>query len=164
MQLIISLQRFNSKYEKKEFCKNKTKIALPAQYSMFFPDNPEVIYILVSIKLHIGNDMDKVHYVCDVLDYNTGTWWNCDDKRITQYPGYPMNVYNDLSIDKKHKRGKKIGMDGSDRIVSILYIRKDILALITYYFITGKSVSKDMEHIKEIIADFGAFKEEARMN
>ena len=27
----------------------------------------EVIYILVSIKLHIGNDMDEGHYVCDVL-------------------------------------------------------------------------------------------------
>ena len=33
----------------------------------------------------------------------------------------------------------------------------------TYHFITGKSVSKDMEHIKERISDFGAFKEEARM-
>ena len=49
------------------------------------------------------------------------------------------------------------------RIVSMLYIRKDILALRTYYFITGKSVSKDMEHIKERIAHFWAFKEETRM-
>ena len=54
-------------------------------------------------------------------------------------------------------------MDGSDRIVYMLYIRKDILKLRTYYFITGKSVSKDMEHIKDRIADFRAFKEEARM-
>ena len=53
-------------------------------------------------------------------------------------------------------------MDGSDRIVSMLYIRKYILSLRTLYFITGKSVSKDMEHIKLIIADFRAFKEEAR--
>ena len=72
---------------------------------MSFPDNPEVFYIIVSIKLYIGDDMDKGHYVCYVLDYNTGTWWNCDDVTITQYPGYPMNVYNDLSIDKKQKRG-----------------------------------------------------------
>ena len=50
--------------------------------------------------------MNKGHYVCDVLDYNTGTWWNCDDKKITQYPGYQMNVDNDLSIDKGQKRGK----------------------------------------------------------
>ena len=55
-------------------------------------------------------------------------------------------------------------MDGSDSILSMLYIRNEILALITYYFIIGKSVSKEMEHIKEIIADFRAFKEEVGMN
>ena len=55
-------------------------------------------------------------------------------------------------------------MDGSDRIVSMLYIRKDILASSTYSFCTDKSVSKDIENIKERIADFGAFKEEVGMN
>ena len=55
-------------------------------------------------------------------------------------------------------------MDGSDKIVSMFYIRKELLALGTYYFITGKSVSKQMEHIKQRIADFGAFKEQVRMN
>ena len=56
--------------------------------------------------------MDKGHYVYDLLDYNTGTWWNCDDETITQYPGYPMNVYDDLSIDKKQKKEKqKVWMD-----------------------------------------------------
>ena len=47
--------------------------------------------------------MDEGHYVCDVLEYNTGTWWNCDNETISQYPGYPMNVYDDLSIYKKGK-------------------------------------------------------------
>ena len=28
-------------------------------------------------------------------------WW-----KKTQYPGYPMNVYNDLSSDKKQKKEK----------------------------------------------------------
>ena len=55
-------------------------------------------------------------------------------------------------------------MDGSDRIVPILYNKKEILASNTYYFITGKSVSKQMEHIKERIADFRAFKEKVGMN
>ena len=50
--------------------------------------------------------MDKGHYVCDVLYYNTRTWWNCDDDTITQYPVYPMNVYDELLIDKK-KIGKE---------------------------------------------------------
>ena len=59
-------------------------------------------FILFSLSiLYIGNDMDQGHYVCDVLDYNTVTWWNCDDEKRTQYPGYPMNVYNNFSSDKK---------------------------------------------------------------
>ena len=50
------------------------KIALPSQYSMSFPGIDSVVfYIIFSIKLHIGNDMDKGKYICDVLDYNIGT-------------------------------------------------------------------------------------------
>ena len=74
---------------------------LPAQYSIYFSGiDDEVLYIIVSMNLHIGNDMDKGHYVFDVLYYNRRTWRNCDDDKITQYTGYPMNIYNGLSIDK----------------------------------------------------------------
>ena len=36
------------------------------------------------------------------------------------------------------------------------------MSLRTHSFITGKLISKDMEHIHEKIAHFGAFKEEAK--
>ena len=85
--------------ETDSFCKNKTKIALSAQYSLYRPNDPEVIYVLVSIKYHNGNDMDQGQYICDILDYITGTWWKCDDEIITKNPGYPMNFYNELSSD-----------------------------------------------------------------
>ena len=68
---------------------------------MSCPNDPKVIYVLVSIKYHIGNDMDQGHYVCDVLDYNTGTWWKRDDEIVTKYQGYTMNLSNELSSDKK---------------------------------------------------------------
>ena len=68
MQPRMSLQISNFNFEKNIFCKSKTKIALPYKYYMYFPDNPEVIYILVSIKICIGNDLDKGHYLCDILD------------------------------------------------------------------------------------------------
>ena len=51
--------------------------------------------------------MDKGHYVCDTLEYNTGTWWNFDDDTITEYPGYQMNVCGELLIDKKEKKMEK---------------------------------------------------------
>ena len=53
MQLRIYLQRSNFNDEKNVSTKIKQKIALPAQYSMSFPDKPEVLYIIVSIKIHI---------------------------------------------------------------------------------------------------------------
>ena len=106
MQIIIFLQRSEFTFQRDKFWKNKTKIAPPAQYSMYFPViDAEVLYILVSIKIHIGNDMDKGHYICDLLDYNTWTWWDYDDSTITQYSGYPMNLYNNLSIYNEPKKG-----------------------------------------------------------
>ena len=69
MQLRISLQRLNFNMKNITYCKKK--LALRAQFSMSFPNNYEVLYILVSIKLHIGNNMDQGHYLCDVIDYIT---------------------------------------------------------------------------------------------
>ena len=65
--------------------------------------------------------MDKGRNICAILDYNTETWWNCDDNTITQYPGYQTNVYDELLIDMKEKQNWKIVcMDVSDRIVSMV--------------------------------------------
>ena len=55
-------------------------------------------------------------------------------------------------------------MNGSDRIVSVLYIKKYIIVSRNYSFCTGKPSSKDIEHIKERITDFVYFKEEFGRN
>ena len=47
------------------------------------------------------------HYVCDILDYNIGTWCNCDDGTITRHRGYSMNIYDELLIDTKQKNTGK---------------------------------------------------------
>ena len=53
-------------------CKNRTKIDLPAKYSMYFKEkHAGVFWSIVYIKYYIGNDMDSGHYVCDILDYST---------------------------------------------------------------------------------------------
>ena len=58
---------------------------------MSFPGkHAELVYILVSIKIRIGKYMDIGHYICDVLDYNTGTQWNFDRDTITNYSEYPQ--------------------------------------------------------------------------
>ena len=50
--------------ETDSLCKNKTKIALSAQYFLSCPNNPEVIYVIISIKYHIGNDLDQDRKYC----------------------------------------------------------------------------------------------------
>ena len=55
--------------------------------------------------------MDSGHYLCDILDYNTGTWWNCDDETITNYSGYPEYVYGNLSNKNEQKKGENLWAD-----------------------------------------------------
>ena len=74
---------------------------------MFFSGKHyEVVYIIVSIKIHVGKYMDNGNCIFDILDYNKGTWWNCDDDTITNYSGYPDNVYEYSSNENEQKKGK----------------------------------------------------------
>ena len=50
--------------------------------------------------------MDNGNCIFDILDYNKGTWWNCDDDTITNYSGYPDNVYEYSSNENEQKKGK----------------------------------------------------------
>ena len=105
MQLRIFLQIY--KGVRDEYRKDKTKIALPSKYSMSFSGiHDEVFCIMFSINIHVGEDMDSRHYVCYLLDYNTWTWWGCDDEIITNYSGYLENVCDDVSHENEQKRGK----------------------------------------------------------
>ena len=116
MQLRTFLQIPEYNGVRDEYWKYKTKIALPSQYSMSFSGiHDEVVYIMVSINIHVGKDMDSRHYACYLFYYNTGTCCKFDDEIITNYSGYP---------EKWAKKGKDNIVNGSDRIVSMLYIEE----------------------------------------
>ena len=100
----------------------------------------EVVYIMISIKLQFGKDIDSVYYVCGVLDYNTVTWWRCDDGTITSYSGYPENVY-DYLLHENEKKGE-VGLKGSDSIVSILYIKESFSHPEYTRFVMGDQYTK----------------------
>ena len=59
---------------------------------------------------------------------------------------------------KMNKKGGNFIMNGSDRIVSMLYIKRDIPASTTDSFCSEKLLFKEIEIIKERIAEFRVFK------
>ena len=121
--------------------KNRTKISPPFQYSVSFPSkHPEVVCIIVSIKLHIGKDTDSCHYFCDVLNYSKVTWWNFNYDTITNYSGYPQNVYDDIS-NKMNKKGDFYYGWIRYNFANVIH-KKDILASSTYYFCNLKFINR----------------------
>ena len=98
----------------------------------FSDSDDEVVYIIVSINISVGQDMDSGHYYCNVLYYNTGTWCICDDEKRTNYRGYRKNFYDESLHENKQKQRKSHILIGLDRIMSMLYIKRDIIAYITY--------------------------------
>ena len=57
--------------------------------------------------MHEGNTTCSVKYYCDMLCFNTVTWWPCDDYNITPFIVLPDNVYyyaSDHTTDKNEKK------------------------------------------------------------
>ena len=69
--------------------KNKTNCPSIAIFHVFSGKHDEAVYIPVAIMINVGKDIYSGHYLCDLLYYSTGTWWNCDDDIITNYSEYP---------------------------------------------------------------------------
>ena len=61
--------------------------------------------------------MNNGHYYCGVLDYNTGTWWGCDDDNISEFSVY--SVIYIINCHMKIYTRSKI-MKGSDNILLML--------------------------------------------
>ena len=44
----------------------------------FTQEQEDIVYILVVINIHKGNNTDSGNYYCEILDFKTVTWWRCD--------------------------------------------------------------------------------------
>ena len=43
----------------------------------------DVKYSLVSANYHNWISNNTGHYLCDILEFDPGVWWRCDDDTIT---------------------------------------------------------------------------------
>ena len=60
---------------------------------------------MLSIKIHVGKDMDTFHYYSDVLDHNTGIWWRCENGKMMDLRGYLDDVDDELLHEKEQNQG-----------------------------------------------------------
>ena len=58
--MLLQMTEYNN--DKDEYCKNKTKNALPSKFSTSFSgSDDEVVYTMVSIKINLGKRMSSGH-------------------------------------------------------------------------------------------------------
>ena len=70
------------------------RIEITSEYPFNFPQEMEnVTYTLVFVNDHDGNSMSPGHYLCDILYFNTGIQWRCNNDIITQLREITENVY-----------------------------------------------------------------------
>lgn len=106
-------------------------------------------YCLVSAIYHLGMSAHGGHYVCDVQNWRTRTWWHCDDETCHEIsstdfvPAEPLVVdlqeCSSEAIKKKRKRSSASNSENSssngapnrlDRrkdVYMLFYVREDII-------------------------------------
>ena len=94
--------------------------------------NDKIPYTLVSLINHGFDSLDCGDYVSDVFEANTGIWWHCAHKNITQISDFPKGVYL-RDIHKKNTKNK--GMSGSADVLFFVYIRTSHLKNTTDFFL-----------------------------
>ena len=93
--------------------------------------------------------MDKGHYVFDVLYYNTGPWWNCDDDSINKYPGCLLNIYDELLIDKK-KIVNSVNRWIRWNCVHVIYLKNYSLHRAPTHLLQGSQYQKKMNILRRV--------------
>ena len=75
---VLCLQLLRYVYDKTIWQKRKSKTEITFPNELKLPNSKEV-YHLVAVVYHVGNSAHNGHYVNEVLDWETGEWFFCDD-------------------------------------------------------------------------------------
>ena len=113
--------------------KNEFKVGIPSEYMFKLQSsNEKISYTLVSLINHDGDSSDCGHYVSDVFDGSTVTWWHCDDENIAEISDLPKGVYY-RETHKPTKKNKDLIM-GYSKLLFVVYIRTSHLTKKSYNF------------------------------
>jgi hypothetical protein len=68
-------------------------------------------YVLTAVIYRIAKTINKGHFICDVLQWTTGKWWNCNDHKVQLLPDMPGCL--------THRKGTK------SSVYLLSYVRED---------------------------------------
>ena len=93
---VLSLQLLRYVYDKTTWTKRKvkTEITFPDKINLPYCDEE---YHLVGIIYHVGNSAHNGHYVTEVLDWESGGWYFCDDDTVVPVPYIPTSKSKEIS-------------------------------------------------------------------
>ena len=122
--LKILLQRGTYDITTVEDIKNELKVAIPLESLKTIPSsNDKIPYTLVSLINHGFDSLDCGDYVSDVFEANTGIWWHCAHKNITQISDFPKGVY----LRDIHKKTQKIKVCQVQQMYYFLFISEQAI-------------------------------------
>jgi hypothetical protein len=170
--LFIQLLRYI--YDRNTFEKLKLKDLVSFQPTLAIRGES---FKLVALLYHIGHSAYGGHYVADVLEWDSGLWWHCDDDSTSSiadpagpapHPGGPTKDVQVVDISEKDgeastsqagRKRKRAGADAtssgtSGRISSRLNRQRDVYML-AYVKESSFNESKSSQHLcpsPEIVA------------
>jgi len=111
---VLCLQLLRYVYDKTTWQKRKVKTEITFPNELKLPNSKEV-YHLVAIIYHVGNSAHNGHYVNEVLDWETGEWFFCDDDVVVSSPQTSTSKSKESSQSNKDSASADISENDEDR-------------------------------------------------
>lgn len=111
----------------KSFSKQKctTKVLLPHLLTVPMEEGRKE-YILVAVQNHLGNSAHGGHYVANVMDWNTGVWFEFNDEDVDVLDEGPLSSFHPRHANNGEDTLQKTS--GSADAYNLLYVDKKYFA------------------------------------
>ncbi|KAL7543867.1 hypothetical protein ACHAXR_013239 [Thalassiosira sp. AJA248-18] len=146
---VLNIQLARYVFDRETLSKRKltTKVLLPK--SLEIPGsstNKRARYLLCSVQNHLGNSAHGGHYVADVMDWATGTWYEFNDENVAILEDGPKSSFDPSEIDNNgelKQNGKQCKVSGSADAYNLFYVEQSYLS---------KHCKNEFRHFMEIEA------------
>ncbi|GFH52133.1 hypothetical protein CTEN210_08609 [Chaetoceros tenuissimus] len=125
LPLVLNLQLARYIFDMKNFRKQKilSKILLPKSLELDVKGTCNVKYILCAIQNHKGGSAHTGHYIAEVMDWSTGSWYEFDDDKVSFLEYGPKSTYD--PIEARESKVKLKG--GTPDAYNLFYVQESCL-------------------------------------